>query len=120
MDALNVVEKLTKEIIKHFRLPYKICFPFIKKVLSWVYVAGWEEGMKQSQHRKPVMQLDQFGNVIKIHNSIKSAASFIDTDRSNISKVVKGKQHLAGGYKWRMVSNPEEMKEILEGWQNEL
>ena len=120
MDPLHVVEKCTKEIIENFRLPERICFPFIKKVLSWVYVAGWEEGTRSLSTRTPVIQLDKFGITIEIHRSLTDAARKTRISKSNISEVINSKQNSAGGYGWRRVSNPEEIDKILNGWQNEL
>ena len=118
MDPHRVVEKVTTEIIDHFRLPKTVCFPFIKKMLSWVYVAGWEEGMKQKGTRNPVMQTDEYGNIIKIHPSLSIAARRTHTTKSNISKVLNGKSHSAGGFLWRKVNDPKQIHKILEGWQD--
>ncbi len=120
MDPCHVVEKVTTEIIEHFRLPHKICFPFIKKMLSWVYVAGWEEGVNQKGKKIPVIQMDEYGNIIEIHKSLTIAARKTNTSKSNISRVLKGKQHSAGGFLWKPVNNPKEIHKILEGWQDTL
>lgn len=120
MDPRHVVETLSKEIITHFRLPYKICFPFIKKMVTWVYVIGWEEGMKQKGKREPVIQMDLYGNIIKIHKSLTVAARKSNIDKSSISKVLKGKQHSAGSFLWRKVNDPKEIHKIIEGWQEKL
>ena len=118
MDPHQVVEKVTTEIINYFRLPKKVCFPFIKKMLSWVYVAGWEEGIKQKAVRNPVMQLDKWGNLIKIHKSSSSAARHAGTSKQSINKVLKGKNHSAGGFLWQKVNDPDKIHKILEGWQD--
>ena len=120
MDPRHVVEKCTKEIIDHFHLPRKICFPFIKKVISWVYVAGWEEGKQQKGKRQPVVQMDEYGNLIKIHKSARVAARCCDTHKANINKVIQGHQHMAGGFTWKRVNDPDEIHKIIEGWQDEL
>ena len=121
MDPRRVVEIITTEIIEHFRLPKKLCFPFIKKRISWVYVAGWEEGVDQSGGVKsPIIQMDQYGNMIAIHKGVRIAAKKTKTSRSSISKVIQGKLHSAGGFLWKKVNDPKEIHEILYGWQDEL
>jgi len=120
MDPQHVVETVTTEIIEYFRLPKKLCFPFIKKRISWVYVIGWEEGVNQKGVKHPVIQMDEYGNTIEIHKSLTIAARKVKISKSNICLVLKGKQHSAGGYLWREVNNPDEIHKILEGWQDEL
>ena len=120
MDPRRVVEIITTEIIEHFRLPKKLCFPFIKKRISWVYVAGWEEGVDQSGGVKsPIIQTDQYGNVIDIHKGVRIAAKKTKISRSSISKVIQGKLHSAGGFLWKKVNDPKEIHKILHGWQDE-
>ncbi len=120
MDPYHVVETLSKEIIKHFRLPHKICFPFIKKMVTWAYVIGWEEGVNQKGKKTPVIQMDEYGNIIETHKSLTIAARKTNTSKSNISRVLKGKQHSAGGFLWRKVNDPKKIRKILEGWQDKL
>ncbi len=121
MDPCHVVETLSKEIIKHFRLPHKICFPFIKKMVTWAYVIGWEEGVNKSGGVKsPVIQMDEYGNVIDTHKGIRIAAKKTKTSRSSISQVIQGKLHSAGGFLWRKVNDPKEIHKIIEGWQDKL
>ena len=118
MDPLKVVEKATNEIIRNLRLPHTICFSYIKKIVSWVYVAGWEEGMQHN--RRPVIQMDEYGKVIKIHRSIKDASRAVETHRDSIKDVCKGRKHSCKGFHWRYIETPEQIKEILEGWQKKL
>jgi group I intron endonuclease len=49
---------------------------------------------------KKVIKLDINGNFISEHNSIKEAAIELGIHPSNITKVLKGEQITAGGYKW--------------------
>ena len=118
MDPYRVVELVTTEIIEHFRLPKKLCFPFIKKMVSWVYVAGWEEGRQQKGKRQPVLQMDEYGNVIKIHKSARAAARRCNIDKGAINKVIQGHQHTAAGFLWKWVNDPKEIHKIIEGWQD--
>ena len=120
MDPKHVVETITTTIIEHFRLPKKLCFPFIKKMLSWVYVIGWEAGVNQKGLKNPVIQMDEYGNAIEIHKSLTLAARKLKISKSNISEVLKGKQHTAGGFRWQKVNDPKKIHKILHGWQDEL
>jgi len=119
MDPLKVVEKATNEIIKHLNLTH-FAKPFIKKIVTWVYVAGWEEGLQHCAGRRPVVQMDEYGNIIKVFRSIKDAGRAVGTDRTNIKNVCKGKKHSCKGFHWRYVEGIEQIKEIVEGWQKKL
>lgn len=120
MDPLKVSEKIANEIVKHFQLPHTVCFSFIKKMVSWAYVAGWEEGTQHTSKRRPVVQMDQHGNVIKIYRSIKDASRTVGTHRSSIENVCKGKKNSCKGFHWRYVESPKQIKKIVEGWQKKL
>jgi len=120
MDPKHVVETITTDIIKHFNLPEKLCFGFIKKRISWVYVIGWEEGVNQKGLKNPVIQMDEYGNMIEIHKSLTMAARKLKISKSNISEVLSGKQHTAAGFRWRKVNDPKKIHKILEGWQDKL
>ena len=50
---------------------------------------------------KPVLQLDDNGNIIKEYKSLNEAAASLHTHPSNISKVLHGVINKAGGYKWK-------------------
>lgn len=50
---------------------------------------------------KPVLQLDDYGNIIKEYKSVNDAAKSINTHPSSISKVLHGQIQKAGGYKWK-------------------
>ncbi len=49
-----------------------------------------------------VVQIDDGGNVIARHASIKEAARKVGVDESGIRRVLNGKQKIAGGYKWAL------------------
>lgn len=116
MDPLRIIEKLTLEIIDQ-----KTPDPdFIHQRLIWVFVAGWEEGIQHHSKRKPVIQMDQYGNIIKIHRSIKDAKNAVGSHRSSIENVCRGKKNSCKGFHWRYVEDPKQIKKILEGWQKKL
>lgn len=54
-----------------------------------------------SPFRKAVIQLDTDNNIIAEHDSIIEAGRVTGTDRTSISKVLKGKRNFAGGYRWK-------------------
>jgi len=57
--------------------------------------------LDNSPKAKTVLQIDKStGEIIKIHNSIKSAALYTGVNDSCISKCCKGKSNTSGGYKW--------------------
>jgi hypothetical protein len=57
---------------------------------------------KDSKRKKTVAQLNRYsGKVIKIFDSITSAALSIKRDRSTIHSCLSGSRPTAGGYKWK-------------------
>lgn len=50
---------------------------------------------------KAIEQLDQEGNLIKVHSSIKKAAAVMGISPCTISHVLSGRNKTAAGYKWR-------------------
>ena len=66
--------------------------------------------------RKSVVQLDINGNFIKEWDGIGNASKHFKTNGANIVKVCKGKQHTAGGFKWKY---SDEFYESLEAEKND-
>jgi hypothetical protein len=120
MNPSRLVQKLTDEIVNKFRLPKNICYAFIKKRITWAFVAGWELGRKVGKRSKPVIQLDKYGKVVAIFAGLRNAARAVHGDKSHINKVIHGKKHSCKGYFWRVIDDPEEAEKILEKWQEEL
>lgn len=50
---------------------------------------------------KPVLQMDDNGNVIKKFRSAREAAMILGLNHSSISGVCKGRFYKTGGYRWR-------------------
>ena len=69
----------------------------IKSALNHDYEAI---AMKRS---KRVAQMDRYGNVIKIWDSLRSASRHIGCSSSQISNVCNGKTHTTHGYRWQFV-----------------
>ena len=57
---------------------------------------------RKGLNSKPILQLDEQGNIIAEYNSLNDAAEKINIHPSNISKVLHGNQTFAGGYKWKL------------------
>lgn len=116
MDPLKIIQKLTIEITDQKVFDAY----FVRDRIVWAFVAGWEKGLYQHSGRRPVIQMDQYGKVIKIHKSMKDAGKIDGFDQTGINAVCKGRRHSCGGFRWKYVDNPQQIKKILEGWQKEL
>ena len=116
MDPLKIIRKLASEITDQ-KKPNP---DFVYQRIVWAFVTGWEEGLQHCAGRRPVAQMDQYGNVIKIHRSIKDAARAVKSGSTGIKDVCKGKQHTHKGFHWRYVEGAEQIKKIIEGWQSKL
>ena len=104
MEMSKILDRLTCEIIDHFRMPKKICYNFIYKRLQWSYGVGYDLGLVSAKRGKRVAQLNtNTGEIINIYMSMSEAAKAIDGDETNISKVCRGKRPMAYGYSWRFV-----------------
>lgn len=57
--------------------------------------------------RKPVKQIDEDGNVIKIWYSMNEASRKLGIIQQNISKCCQGTRQHAGGYKWEYADKKE-------------
>ena len=116
MDPLKTIRKLASEITDQ-----KTLHPdFVYQRVLWTFVVGWEEGLQYCSRRRPVMQLDKYGNIIEIHRSLKDAGAAIGVSGASIRNVCKGKKHSCKGFHWRYIESPEQIKKILEGWQSKL
>lgn len=76
-----------------FRWEYE-CFDELKPVVK---VKKSRKGLNS----KPVIQLDDRGNIIAEYISLNEAAEKLNIHPSNISKVLHGNQQFAGGYRWK-------------------
>jgi len=116
MDPLKIIQKLTIEITDQKVFDAY----FIRDRIAWAFVAGWEEGVQYCSGRRPVVQMDQYGRVIKIYKSEKDAGKIDGFDQTAINAVCKGRRHSCSGFLWKYVDNPIEIKKILNEWQNKL
>lgn len=77
-----------------FMWKYKILENYDLKIDSYKHLKG-------SKRRKKVIQYDIYGNFIKIHESYRAAADFIEIkSESNISEAVN-KKYIIKGFQWR-------------------
>ena len=77
--------------------------------LEWVsQKENVNRSTKITSHAKRVCQHDlKSGELIRTFDSVKEAATSIDTVPSNISRVLKGKNKSAGGYFWKYENEQE-------------
>jgi|LGVE01.1.fsa_nt_gb hypothetical protein len=54
--------------------------------------------------KKKVVQLSLNNVVIKVWESLYSIQKTLNIHKSNVGKVCKGKQHTAGGFKWKYIT----------------
>jgi hypothetical protein len=73
---------------------------------------------KDISHKQKVAQLDKDDKVIKMFDSLKDAAESINMSDSSISRVVRGINKTAGGYKWKYINDDnvpvDNIKKVLE------
>ena len=101
MNQEDTVDKVFDEMINRGMIIPKYHFVYLR-LLYLVFAAGFDCGRLLKSHRKPVLQLDKFGNTIKeFVSATHAAAQFKNTDKSSISRAVLGKQQKAGGYRWK-------------------
>lgn len=62
---------------------------------------------------KPVHQLSMSGVVLAKYPNIHTAMEITKINRNNISSVLHGKRKSAGGYRWEIIGNIYENKELL-------
>ena len=74
----------------------------LKDVLTYSYGVAYDHGRADIlfYEGKSVLQLDDYGNVVETHVSIRRAARAIGGNASNIRHVIQGRQHQAYGYSW--------------------
>lgn len=69
---------------------------------------GTGEIRKSKAHKKPVLQINiETGDIIARHESSNDAALSLGLDKSNITKVCRGKARQTGGFKWEYDSKGE-------------
>ena len=56
---------------------------------------------RKISNTKPILQLDEQGNVIAKYNSLNEAAEKLNINATSISKALHGVFNKAGGYKWK-------------------
>lgn len=66
-----------------------------------VFDERWTEEKYYQPNQKMIVQLDRYGNVIKIWDSMKQAGIYLNIKKQNISACCRGKRKTAGGYIWR-------------------
>lgn len=65
-------------------------------------VRAVENNYHSKQISKPVYQLSLDGKIIMLHPSIKSASRYINADKGQIKKCLKGESKTCHGYVWKL------------------
>ena len=76
--------------------------------LEWctrAYNINYGTGLSRASvnRAKPVAQYSPDGEFIQSWGSIKEASTTLSIARSDISKVAKGRQRMAGGFRWKYI-----------------
>ena len=107
MEMSKVLDKLTREIIDHFRMPVKLCTPFIRRCIQMAYAIGFDAGRSTINKGKPVACLNEFGTVVKTYPTLSQAARDVRVDKTNISKAIHGKKPRCAGYYWKFLDSED-------------
>jgi hypothetical protein len=67
--------------------------------MDYLYGGGFDEGRKQVAHRKKVVKMDDYGNIVATYRSAVEAANKNGVTKHMISKACLGKNSKAGGRK---------------------
>jgi hypothetical protein len=72
-----------------------------------LYAIGYNEGSRSRSNKKSVIQMDKYGNVINVFDSIASANRKTKIDSGDIVKCCKSQKNSAGGFHWKYESTSE-------------
>ena len=89
-----------------------ICFSTLKQILTQYNLYNELEDKQRRKLVKKVYQYSQYGELIKIHDSIQAAANSVEVDRSIISRCCNGEKKSSKGYIWSLVPIDFSFKEI--------
>lgn len=89
--------------------------------LMQAYAAGYNEGKVQRNHRKRIAQYDKDGDLVRVHESQRAAANFVNANISNIRRALTGRTKTCKGFKWEYVNKvkPTSSDETIGTWQPE-
>lgn len=73
--------------------------PIVIKFIGYARGIGYDEGICQVTHRKPIKQMKD-GRIIAIHDSVNDAARSVGVHPKAISKVVTGKRKNCMKFQW--------------------
>lgn len=82
----------------------------VKHYLTWAYQVGYEAGykdrnMEHAHNRRAVRQLDRWGNLIKVHDSVEEAATAAQCSRTTIYASIKHNRLTRQKYYWRYIDD---------------
>jgi len=118
-----VAQKVLKEMIDR-----KLCketdeetvWCYLVQVYGAGYDLGYQHAIYQRGKRRPIMQIDRKGDIVKIHDSIKEAASKMKLNVATIGKALRGRYKTAGGFVWKYVDTKPatSSEETIESYQS--
>jgi hypothetical protein len=87
-----------------------------KRTLGFKFTEESKTKMSESRKKKPVLQMNESGEILREFTSIKSAEDYIGYD---ISRVLRGEGKTAGGFFWKYKDDSENNK-VIEKINNKI
>lgn len=97
----NCAEAVRKTGIKHVHCAAKGAR---KSAGGYIWKFKYEQQLKDTGHKKPVVQYDLSGKIIATYDSISDAARATDINRKGINDCCNKKIKTSGGYIWKFLS----------------
>ena len=98
---------ITEDIIKHFLLPKKLCYPMLNTFVWMAIGVGYNIGRDTTKRSKPVASVDENGKIIKVYISIAAAARDVGLKTYvPITNAIRREGKSAGRY-WKL-QNPND------------
>lgn len=106
MKKEKIISSIVDDLMDN-KMVAQIYIPELTLRLEWLYMAAFEAGIKSSHSttNNPVVQLELWGGIVEVYESIKEASLSTGIPKTHISQCVNGKAEEAGGYKWRYSKN---------------
>lgn len=102
------VDKVAKEMLDRGLLPRiqtQEEADLIKFYFNILCSVGFDEGRKQSAHRKQVAQYTMDGKFLKLFASITEAANAVHRNKTAVMKAAQNKSEYCAGFKWKYIED---------------
>jgi len=103
----RAARKITEDIIKHFRLPKKLCYPMMSTFVWMAIGVGYNIGRDQTKRSKPVVSLDDNGRIVNVYISLASAARDVGLKTYSPITNAIARNGKSAGYYWKL-QNPND------------